>query len=318
VRVRITRRSWLPALFLLVSSLLWTGSEATPEPGQRVAILLSAKVDVYGEAVRGFKQSLEHDIVAEYDMRGDFDRGRRILGEIETKVKPDLLLAVGVWALEVAVQESLDIPVVYTMVLNPPTVVGEQPRNITGASMNVPVERAFQVFRQLGPEIQRIGTVFNPVNTGYLLANAIRTARAQGLDLVAREARSAGEAVSALDSLLEEGIDALWILPDKTVLAPAVVKRMLLLSYRKGLPLLGLSRRQAEMGALLTLSFGSSEDIGRQAGELANRALAGRPPSSIPFTTARKVDLTVNLKTARKLGIELPQSVLAGAEDVIR
>ena len=89
-------------------------------------------MDVYREAVRGFKQSLEHEVVAEYDMRGDFDRGRRLLGEIDAKLKPDLLLAVGVWALEVAVQESLDIPVVYTMVLNPPTVVGEEPRNITG------------------------------------------------------------------------------------------------------------------------------------------------------------------------------------------
>ena len=185
--------------------------------------------------------------------------------------------------------------------------------------MNVPVERALQVFKQLGSEIQRIGAVFNPANTGYLVANARWSAEAQGLDLVAREALTTGEAVSALDSLLEEGIDALWILPDKDGSRPPRWSSACC-SCRtgRGFRLLGLSRRQAQMGALVTLSFGSSEDIGRQAGELANRALAGRSPSSIPFTTAREVDLTVNLKTARKLGIELPQSVLADAEDVIR
>jgi ABC-type uncharacterized transport system substrate-binding protein len=82
--------------------------------------------------------------------------------------------------------------------------------------------------------------------------------------------------------------------------------------------LLGLSRRHAEIGALLSLSFASSEDIGRQAGELANRTLAAKSLSAIPFTMARMLDLTVNLKTARKLGIEVPQSVVDAAHEVIR
>jgi putative ABC transport system substrate-binding protein len=296
--------------------LVPSGAGSNPDGG--IVILFSAKVDVYREAVRGIENALRHEIVAEYDMRGDFDRGRRLLAEIQAKENPDLLIAVGVWALELVVQESPDVPVIYTMVLNPPTVVGEAPRNITGASMNVPVESAIRVFRQLGPEIHRVGTVFNPANTGYLIADARRTARAEGLELVAREVRSAGEAVSALDSLHREGIDALWIVPDETVLAPVVVEHMLLSSYRNGIPLLGLSRRHAQMGALLSLSIASSEDIGRQAGELANQALAGKSVSAIPFTMARMIDLTVNLKTARKLGIEVPQSVIDSAHEVIR
>ena len=100
--------------------------------------------------------------------------------------------------------------------------------------------------------------------------------------------------------------------------AKAVVEHMMLSSYRNGVPLLGLSSRHAKMGALLTLSFASSEDIGRQAGELANRALSRRSASGIPFTMARQVDLTVSLKTAEKLGIEVPGKVLSRAQVVIR
>jgi putative ABC transport system substrate-binding protein len=93
---------------------------------------------------------------------------------------------------------------------------------------------------------------------------------------------------------------------------------MLLFSYRNKIPLFGLSERQAQMGALLSLSFGSSEDIGRQSAELSNAILAGRPAGAIHFTTARTIKVTVNLKAAKKLGLEIPDSILAVADTVIR
>ena len=74
------------------------------------------------------------------------------------------------------------------------------------------------------------------------------------------------------------------------------------------IPVLGLSERHAQMGALLSLSFGSSEDIGRQAGELARAVLSGKAPADLPYTTARKVSLIVNLKAAQKLGMEVPDA----------
>jgi putative ABC transport system substrate-binding protein len=72
------------------------------------------------------------------------------------------------------------------------------------------------------------------------------------------------------------------------------------------------------MGALLSLSFASSEDIGRQAGELANQILSGSTPSELPYTLARQVSLTVNLKAAKKLGMSIPDALLADANEVIR
>ena len=116
---------------------------------------------------------------------------------------------------------------------------------------------------------------------------------------------------------LQDGIDALWLVPDETVLSQAVVQQMLLLSYRWKIPLLGLSDRHAQMGALFALSFASGEDIGRQAGELAQAILAGRPVTDVPYTNARKLYLTVNLKAAQKLGLEVPPAIRARATNVI-
>jgi ABC-type uncharacterized transport system substrate-binding protein len=298
--------------------LVLSSGAADPAPRAGVAVLMSANVDAYREALKGFRAGLHHPIAAEYDMGGSLDAGRKALAEIRQKVKPDLILAVGVWALQVLAEQSPDVPVVYAMVLNPPTVIGDRRRNITGASMNVPVKSTMEWVRKLGPQIRRVGVVFNPAKTGYLIRQADAAAREQGLQLVVKEIRSPREAISAVDALQAAGIDALWIPPDETVLAPEVVEHMLLLSYSKKLPVIGLSERQAQLGATLSLQFGSSEDIGKQAAELANSILDGRPPSELPYTTVRELNVTLNLKAAQKLGLDVPESILAMATSVIQ
>ena len=297
--------------------MLSLAAMASPAEAARVAVLLSAKVSEYEDALKGFREATPHQIAAVYDMDGDLDRGRKLLAEIEEKIKPDVIFAVGIWALQAVVSRPPSVPVVYAMVLNPPSVLGADAKNVTGASMNVPVEQPIRLFKQLGPQVKRIGVIFNRNRTGYLVRQAQAVAREEGLELVTREVSSRKEVVAALESL-QDGIDALWIVPDETTLSQAVVQQMLLFSYRKRIPLLGLSERHAQMGAVFALSFASGEDIGRQAGELAQAILSGRAPSGVPYTNARKVYLTVNLKAAQKLGLEIPQAILARATNVIQ
>jgi len=301
---------------LLLVHVLSLAFMASPAAAARVAVLMSSSVNEYEEALRGFKEAVSHQVVAVYDMDGDPDRGRKYLAEIETKVKPDLIFAVGIWALQAVVSRPTSVPVVYAMILNPPSIIGANTKNVTGASMNVPVEQPIRLFKQLGPQVKRIGAIFNRARTGYLVREAQAVAHEQGLELVTREVGSAKEVVGALESF-QDGIDALWIVPDETLLSQAVVQQMLLFSYRRKLPLLGLSDRQAQMGALFTLSF-ASEDIGRQAAELAQAILSGRAVADVPYTSARKVYLTVNLRTAQKLGLEVPQAILGRATNVIQ
>jgi len=300
------------AAVVLVAVLAWAGLAAAGN----VAVLLSSDADEYKEALRGFKETAGHQVVAVYDMDADPDLGRKQLGDIERKVKPDLIFAVGTWALQ-AVAGRTDLPVVYAMVLNPPSVLGPGAKNVTGASMNVPVEQPLRALKQLGPQVKRIGVIYNKTRTGYLVREAEAVAREEGLTLVAREVASAKDVIPALESL-QDGIDALWIVPDETILAQAVVQQMLLFSYRRKIPVIGLSDRHAQMGALLSLSFASSEDIGRQAGEAARAVLGGKAPGQIPYTTARKTNFIVNLKAAQKLGVEIPRQVVARATSVIQ
>src|SRR3989442_13222943 len=102
-------------------------------------------------------------------MDGDLDRGGKQRAEIKTKIKRDLFFGVGIWPLQVVVSRPPPLPVVYAMVLNPPSVIGAGTKNVTGASMNVPVEQSIRLFNQLGQQIKRIGVIFNPAKTGYLV-----------------------------------------------------------------------------------------------------------------------------------------------------
>ena len=309
------RRLNFAVLVVLLVDALGVGPAAAGD----VVALISAPVEAYEEALKGFEGSLRgHRVVKAHQMGGDLKRGRAILAELPAEQKPDLVFAVGLWALEAALKQPAGVPVVYAMVLNPASVVGRQPANVTGASMNVPVAESLGLLKQLGPQIRRVGVVFDEAKTGYLVKEAQALAYTTGIELVARSVRSPGEAIQAIDALQREGIDAFWFLPDETLLAEPVSKHVFLVAHRHGIPILGLSERQAKMGAVLALTFGSSEDIGSQAGELANAVLGGAPASAVPATSARLVSLTVNLKAAKKLGVEIPESILVAANEVIK
>lgn len=290
---------------------------STSAEAAKIIALKSADVDVYNEALEGFKNGSQGSTVIEYDMEGDLQKGKKFLARLKSGSKPDLILAVGIWALQIVAEEIQDIPVVFAMVLNPTTVIGQETRNITGASMNVPIEQQLALLKKISPHIRRIGVIYDPSKTGWLVKQAERLAKDQGIRLVTKAVASPKDSFTALDAMQDE-IDALWIVPDLTVLAPESVQYMLLFSFRHKIPVLGLSENQARMGALLGLSFESGWDIGSQAAELASGILSGKSIEAIPFTTARKTRLTVNLKSAGKLGVHIPKEILDRADVVIR
>jgi len=315
---RLLRRV-LVLLVLIVGpgSLVGPAGVVADASVKRVAVISSRDVDASRQALRGFTETVGHSIVAEYDLRGDPARAGAILSEIATKTMPDLLFVVGTLALQAVAGKVRDLPVVYAMVLNPPAVLPPAVGNVTGASMNVPPDRTMQVLKELGPGVRRVGVIYNPANTGYLIREAAAAAGQQGLELVSRGVRSTREAIRALDSLKGK-VDILWMVPDRTVLADGFVTAAFLFSYRNNVPVVGLSETHTDRGAVISVGFGSSEDIGKQAGEIANAILRGKKPAEVPYTMARQLKITVNPKGAGKLGIELPDSVLATASNVVQ
>ena len=307
------------AAWFVVVAWIWTLGQPSLAAAEssNIAILLSADAPAYQEAIEGFRQTTSHRIVAQLDMKGDPSRGKRLLGQVVKHDRPDVILAVGVWALQAASAYGPDIPIVYVMVLNPPSIAVANHANVTGASMNVSPGHVFELVTKLSPSIKRVGVVYTEATTGFLIREAQVAAQRFSLELIAISVDSPREAVAAADQLQDAAVEAIWIAPDPMVIDPQVFKHLLLTSYRTNIPVIGMSESQAEMGSLVSIQFASNEDIGRQAGELVNQLLSGIPATQIPFTTSRMTKLILNLRAARKIGFAIPESVLNLAEQVI-
>jgi hypothetical protein len=113
-------------------------------------------------------------------------------------------------------------------------------------------------------------------------------------------------------------MDVLWLWPDEKFLTDEILQRIFLFSFARRIPVLGLSERHTDMGALLSLSHGSAKDMGRQAGEAINSLLEGSRATVVSHLTPRQLKLTVNFKTARKLDIKIPDSVVNRADNVVK
>ena len=187
------------------------------------------------------------------------------------------------------------------MVLNPETMLPGE--NITGVSMNIPQEKQLTTLLKILPNLKNIGLLYDPERTGQLVKNAQDAAGKSGIKLIASEIHSSKD-VSSLIINMQEKIDLFWMIPDLTVITPETVEFLLLFSLENQIPLLAFSDKYVELGALLSIGI-DPFDIGRQAGEMAKMILAGTEIKNVKQVDARKPVISLNLKIARKLGMNI-------------
>lgn len=143
---------------------------------------------------------------------------------------------------------------------------------------------------------------------------AAHVAREMGLTMAARPIETPREIPAALNHLANQ-VDVVWGLPDHVVLSPETAKPLLLFSLRNRIPFVGLSTSWAKAGALYALDRDYT-DLGAQCGEVAMAILNGRPPESLSVASPRKVLYAINLQTARRMKITLPDHLVRGAAEV--
>lgn len=278
------------------------------EGAQRVVAVQSIRIKPYNEALKGFR-SICDCTIKEIVPSDDPD----LLREIH-EVRPDLVLAVGMAALS-RVKGLEGLPVLYVMVLNPQSIIPDG-GNITGVSMNIPPERQLEAVLKVSPKIKRVGLVFDPQKTAYIVKEARRAAGSLGVTLRAEEVHNSRD-VPLLIQGMKGKIDALWMLPDTTVITPETVEFLLLYSLENKIPILAFSEKYVEMGALLSVSI-DAFDLGRQAGEMARKILSGADIRNMHRADARRAVLSINLKVAEKLGITVSKEIVNKARIVNR
>jgi len=207
------------------------------------------------------------------------------------KRRPALIFAVGQAAYDL-ISPIRDIPVVHAFVFE-----RRVPAHYA-VSVAIPAADTLRAFTAARPGIRAIGVVHGPA-TDPLVLTAHAVASSLGLKLVDLRADSPMGAISTMRRAVPR-INGIWLLPDLELLRPQVFQYALVLQSRLHLPLMGVTRRHAERGALLALDY-DPHDVGRQAAVLASQIMAGEAPQAPPL----KPRLTVNQGAARGLGADL-------------
>ena len=203
-----------------------------------------------------------------------------------------------------------DVPIIYLMVPNPQSLVQDSD-NVTGISMNIQPERQLSVLRQVLPHAKKIAILYDPDKSGAFVRKAQSSAATAGMELLPKVVHTSQDAAAALDGLKTK-IDALWLLPDTTVVNPGTIDLLLLTALEKRIPVFTFSGKSAEKGALFSLEI-DAQEAGKQAGEMANRVLAGTGIQTIGKADARGGILTINPAVAKRLGISLSSDALKQA-----
>jgi len=262
-----------------------------------ILVLQSMRVKPFDDALRGFKSVCkgESKTVLVGDAQGtDFVAMAR-------KERPELILAIGAEALN-RVKYIRDIPVIYSMVLNPEKIIGGA-KNFTGVNMNIPPENYLSMLEKLNLSKFKIGILYDPAKSGNIVKKIQQTARSRKIEITAREVRHSKDVPEQLAEM-RGSCDLFWMLPDTTVVTPETVEFILLFSQQNRKPVITFAGKYVDTGAMVSLEI-DGFDLGKQAGEMANMILGGTAVSDIHNADARKSVMRINRKVAAKLGINI-------------
>jgi putative tryptophan/tyrosine transport system substrate-binding protein len=191
--------------------------------------------------------------------------------------------------------------------------------NVTGITLAQSdlASKVLQLLRDVVPSLADVAVIWSPFNPGstFLFRDIERASGAVRTRIQSVPLRSTDESDPALAEIGRLQCDAVIVLP--SALVNAHMQRLCDLALKLHVPSISLLKQFAEQGLLL--SYGADiRELERRVAGYVDRILRGAKPTDLPVERPTKFELTINLKTAKALGIAIPQSLLLRADDLIR
>ncbi|MDD5223326.1 MAG: ABC transporter substrate-binding protein [bacterium] len=300
-----TQAGWL--LWGILICCLWPPSSA---PAAGVFVLKSNDIPAYEEVLRGFREVVGNSNFETFSLKGNPASAAQAVPAAQAS-NPAVILAVGSDSARVAREQLAGIPTVFSMVLDPSEF--QKNEKITGVSFQVPARAQFQTLTSVLPQARRIGVIYDPTLSLFIIRDGRQAAAALNLILVEKPITSSNEIANAIKEMIWT-VDVLWMIPDQTVVSKESFRYMLESTLNRKIPILTFSQSFVKGGALLALAP-NYQDMGRQAGRLVQKILSGTSPGSLPSAHPQGY-LFLNLNTANALNISVPPEILQKAEQI--
>lgn len=235
--------------------------------------------------------------------------------------KPDVIFALGGDVTPHAAKATQTIPIVYVMSADPVQLgiaksLAKPGGNSTGVTLlsDQLAAKRLETFKEAAPGVARIALVRDPSHVDNELPIAARAAKALKLELLPIGIHNPAEIDRTLEAAKELGIDSLYVVSSRHTVAHA--QRIVGFASRQRLPLVAGWGAWVQAGGLISYGPNVTEMI-RQASRFLEVILKGANPGDLPVQQPTHFELFVNLKTAKALGLDIPESFLLRADKVI-
>ena len=251
---------------------------------------------------------------------GRTERYAEIAAEF-ARLKVDVILTVGS-AVPTVRQVTSVIPIVFAVAIDPVgsglvASLAKPGGNVTGLSLQAAnlAGKRIELLREVVPQLRRLAIIFNVGNAQPVLemGETEAAARTLGIEVVPIEIRRVGDFAPAFEALKTKA-DALYVAIDQLMVANLM--RILTLALGARLPTIFSTRDFVRGGGFMSYGPSYTERFGRAA-DYVDKILRGTKPGDIPVEQPTKFELVVNLITAQALGLEVPASLIARADEVI-
>ncbi len=254
---------------------------------------------------------------------GRNDRLAELAAEL-VRANVNVIVTAGEPAIRAAKQATTTIPIVMGAVGDPvgagfAASLARPGGNITGVS-NLAVEMTgkwLELLRETVPRISYVAVLWNPANPTHhaFWKEAQAAARTMGVKVLGIEFSSPDDFERGFTAMALERVDGLLVLPDPVTGSNRA--RLAELMAKRRLPGIALFRESAEAGFLLSYGVNAFNNH-RRAAVYVDRIFKGAKPGELPIEQGTKFELVINLKTAKALGLTIPQSLLLRADEIIQ
>ena len=326
-----TKRNFVFALAAIFLAFSFVAQAQQPARIPQIGILINTPASLQSAQVEAFRRRLHElgyvegkTILIEYRYaEGKLERLPDLAAEL-VRLKVDVIVASAPRAVFAAKKASATIPIVFAVATDPVGLglvssLARPGGNITGLSLMAPDldGKRLELLKEAFPKASRVAFLWFPgAPTGNLsLKEMEAAAKALGLKLLSLEVQSLDDFASAFAQAKRDGAQALLTTPHSLITTQA--RQVLDFAAKNRLPAMYHSSEFVEAGGLM--SYGPSyTDSWRRAADFVDKILKGAKPADLPVEQPTKFEFLVNLKTAKQIGLTIPQKVLARADKVIK
>jgi len=323
----VVNLSLVVALFILVPPL--DAHAQSTSKVHRLGVLSGASagspvLEAFREGLRELGYVEGRNIIVEYRFaEGRTDRLPALAAEL-VRLKVDVIAA-GPTPPALAVKKATEtIPIVMLGAFTPVELglvasLARPGGNVTGSSWSVNeaiMGKGLELLKEVVPNLGVVAVLSNPTNPAHAGAveNVKLAARSLGIQLQLLEAHAPSEFDGAFRAMVKQRVDAVLVVADALFVTHRAMIADLEAKYR--LPSMHTLRRNVEAGSLM--SYGPDIDaVWRSTALVVDKIFKGAKPADVPVEQPTKFELFINLKTAKTLGVTIPASVLARADQVV-